>query len=380
MKSAKRIFPLLLALSMFLLTGCWNYRELDSLSMVTGMAVDKGQNGYRYHLTFEFLDPTQQQPDAKLLETDGNSIFDAVRNVVGISERKLYFSDCKILVVSKDIAQEGISPIFDWAMRDQEPRATLIPVVSSEETAGELLKQEGATNPLVGIGIWHMIIQNKAALSESASLPLYQAVNLLGSEGNSMVLAAVDSVTIQNEKTPELDGSAVFKKDKLIGFLGREESKFFLLTRNEVQGGLLVFDPENNGKSITLELQGCKSQISPVVTGDSVSIQLNLEIQAALAEDETTKNYVDESGLKKSEASAQNYVKSGIEHLIQKAQTQYDSDIFGFGSKINQFAPDYWDKNKEQWPEQFKKLKCSVQVKVTIDNTATTKDKIKVSG
>ena len=37
---------------LLLLTGCWDQRELTDLSVVTGMAVDKGENG-TYKLTVE---------------------------------------------------------------------------------------------------------------------------------------------------------------------------------------------------------------------------------------------------------------------------------------------------------------------------------------
>lgn len=379
MKTVKRILVILLIASSLCLTGCWNYRELENLSMVAGVAVDKGQNGYKYHLTFEFLDPSGQSPKSKILETDGNTIFDAVRNAVGISARKLYFSDCKVLLISKDVASDGILPIFDWVARDQEPRITIIPAVSQEKTAGEILKAKGVTDSIVSMEIWRTISQNKTTLSETSSVELYEAINLLGSEGDSMVLATVKATKGQDGPTSELAGSAVFTKDKLVGFLGREETKFFLFLRNEVQGGLLVFSPENDGQNITLELQGCKTNITPTLSGDSSSMKINLNIRAALAEDETTKDYVSENGIKEAEVSAQNYLKTGIEQMIKKVQTQYDSDIFAFGSQISKTDPEYWSKNKSKWSDEFKKLKCTVDTKVTIDNTATTKDKIKVT-
>jgi germination protein, Ger(x)C family len=378
MRPVKRALVLLLTVSMLCLTGCWNYREPENLSMVTGIAVDKGQNGYKYHLTFEFLDPTQQQTGAELLETDGNTIFDAVRNAVSISERRLYFADAKVLILSKEVASEGVSPLFDWVARDQEPRITMIPVISKEKTAGELFQLKGITNPLVSYEIWRTITQNKQSLSETSSVQVYEAIDLLGGEGDAMVLAAVKSTKQQGSSSPELDGTAVFKKDKLVGYLGREESKFFLFIRNEVQGGLLVFSPKNDGQNITLTLQGNRTAITPEISGDSASIKIKLNVRASLGENGTSENYVDADGLAKVEASAENYLESGIRQLIQKVQTQYDSDIFGFGSNIHQSDPDYWSKHKADWDKQFKNLKCKVDVNVNIDNTANARDTIKV--
>ena len=41
-----------------LLTGCWDQRELADISIVTGMAVDKGKNE-KYKLTVEAINATE---------------------------------------------------------------------------------------------------------------------------------------------------------------------------------------------------------------------------------------------------------------------------------------------------------------------------------
>ena len=41
-----------------LLTGCWDQRELSNIALVTGMAIDKGENG-KYKLTVEAINATE---------------------------------------------------------------------------------------------------------------------------------------------------------------------------------------------------------------------------------------------------------------------------------------------------------------------------------
>ena len=41
-----------------LLTGCWDQRELSDISIITGMAIDKGEKG-RYKLTIEGINATE---------------------------------------------------------------------------------------------------------------------------------------------------------------------------------------------------------------------------------------------------------------------------------------------------------------------------------
>lgn len=379
MKPIKRLTAILLSAAiMFLFSGCWNYRELENLSMVSGVAIDKGQNGFKYHLTFEFSDLSSEKPASKLLETDGNTIFEAVRNAVGKSERKLYFSHCKIAVIDQNLAADGITPVFDWLLRDQEPRITIIPVISKMKTAGEILQQKGMTDQLTSMEIFKTITQNKSNLSESPVVQLYEAVDLLGGEGAALCLPAVKTNKNGKDIIAELDGTAVFKKDRLIGYLNPTDTKTFLFIRNEVAGGLLVFSPANDGQNITLEIKGNKTKCSPEVTDDKAKMNISISLVAAMAEDETSSDYVKSEGLEKLKVSSKKYLNAALEALIKKVQKEFDSDIFGFGAKFYQTNPEYWGKNKSKWDELFKTLPVSVDADINITNTATVKDKIKV--
>ncbi len=378
MKTLKRFSVLLLAFSMLLMTGCWNYRELDNLSMVSGFAIDKGTQGFKYHLTIEFLDLSKSPPAGKLLETEGDTIFDGVRNALAKSQKKLFFSDCKVVVVSQDIAKEGLAPVFDWISRDSEPRVTINPVISKGKTAAELLQQKPITDQLMAMEIGKTISQSTTALSEVPNVELYQANNMLASEGTSLILPAAKVAESQSGKNFELDGTAVFEKDKLIGYLNREETKYLLFIKNQAAGGLLVTSPDPEDAAITLEIFGSQTSVMPEIKGDEATMKIDVNVKTSLAEDQTAKDYVTPDGLKKVEKSVENTLQTKITGLIKKVQEQYGSDIFGFGDTINRYAPDYWKKNQSKWEENFPKLKCTVTAHVTIENSATANTNIKV--
>lgn len=378
MKPAKRIIILVLITQMLCLTGCWNYREVDSMSMVAGFAIDKGKEGYRYHATFEFLNLANGVMGSKLLETEGDTVFDCVRNAIGKSQKKLFFSDCKVVILSNEIASEGIAPLLDWLIRDTEPRINLNLFISKEKTAGEILQQKPITDQLASLEIWRTLTQNTASLGEAPDVQLYQAVNILSGEETSLTLPTVKLSTSNKEKVTELDGTAVFKKDRLIGYLTRDESKYFLFVTNQISGGLLVTSPENDGQNISLEIQKNQTKITPDISGGNPTFKIDTQLTANLGEDQTSKNYVDENGLEKAQSSTEKSLNERMLNIIQKVQSQFGCDIFGFGSKIHQQSPEFWNKNKSNWSETFRNLKCTVNSKVTILNTATAKDKVKV--
>lgn len=373
MKIIRPILVLLLTVNMIFLSGCWNYREVDNMSMVAGIAIDPGKDGFKYHITFEFLDLTHEKTGSKLLETDGDSLFDCARNAIVKTKKKLFFSHCKIVVISNQLASKGVSPLFDFLLRDSEPRINLDVLVSKESTAAVILQQKPVTDQLVSLEISDQLKQNISNLGEAPSVKLYQAYNMLADSGTSLVLP---SVKVSKDKTTILDGTALFKKDKLIGYLNRSETKYLLFINNMIEGGLLMSSPENNKNFITVEIWDNKTKIQPEVRDKDVTVNIEIKMKGSLGEDETSKDYSTVTGVKKAEKSTEEQISYGVDQVIKKVQTQYDSDVFGFGSKIHQDNPETWSKLKDNWADTFRKLKYTVTAEVAIQNTGNARGRV----
>ena len=85
---------------------------------------------------------------------------------------------------------------------------------------------------------------------------------------------------------------------------------------------------------VSLEIFKSKTKVTPVVDGNDIKINLNIDTTVAIDEIEGAGNFFDEEGRMKLEQSAENTLKRRIEYLIEKIQSKYDADIFGFGSKL----------------------------------------------
>lgn len=365
---------LIIGLQLFL-TGCWNYREVNALAIVAGFAVDKGQQGYKYHLTFELLDFSNSGGQnstvkPKLLETDGNTIFDAVRNADKKSGKDLFYSHCKVIVISQDLAREGITPLMDWINRDSAPRKTMDLIVSKENTARNILYQKAVTDQIVSYEIDNSLENGFVRLSKVPLVKLYQANDMLYGNGLSLYLPTIKIAASQNENTPELDGTAVFKKDKLLGYLDSDESKYLLFIENKITEGLLLVNQDSKDKNISLEIMNSQTTVTPTITNGKVTINISIKAKAALGEMETYHDYETENGIKAIEASADNELENSIKVLISQVQKQYDSDIFGFGKTVYQNDPNFWKEIKSNWDKIFQSLPVTVSAKVEIQNTA----------
>jgi len=116
MKKIKIILLLFtILMNSILTTGCWNYREVDKLLIVAGVAVDKGVK-YPFKVTAEIIlisSGKDQKMTSKTISAEGTTMFDAVRNIISISGKKLYWSHSKVVIISKEIASEGVTKVID---------------------------------------------------------------------------------------------------------------------------------------------------------------------------------------------------------------------------------------------------------------------------
>lgn len=383
MRKSRIIILLVLVLNMLMITGCWNYREIENLSIVAGLAIDKRQSGSGYHLTFDTVDVSggagkeKSGVKSKFFETEGDTIFDAVRNAIKISDKKLTFADCKIVVIGSEVAESGISQVLDWLNRDSEPRNDIDLAISKEKSAQAVLVPEGITNQISSYEIDKAITSDNLFLSKSPYVKLYEANDILFGDGISLALPALKVTENMESRVTQLDGAAVFKKDKFEGFIDGSDSKFLLFATNKVRGGVLTVNKGSKSPDISLEIHKNKTKVTPICSGNTPQIKLDITMQCYIAENQTDVDYDKESQIESLESEAEKELETGVKQVVLKVQNNYDSDIFGFGNSIYQNDFEYWQKIKPDWDKIFKNLKVDVNAEVEIENTATNKTRTK---
>ena len=356
------------------LSGCWDYHEVEMYSIVSGVAIDKGQNGYKYHLTIEYLDINgkveESQTKPLTVETDGNTVFDAERAALKKSGKKFYFSNCKIMIVSKELAAEGIKPLLDWFIRDAEIRITLEIIVSKEETAGEILRFKAKSQEANSFQIADMLNEASSYYAWDHSLQLYEIVNILNTPGENLSLPGIHIKDDEGGPALELTANSVFKNGKLVGWLSSEQNEYYMFAKDKIQGGVIVMGLTPDKKDMALEIFKSQTKVTPIVNGQNVTIKIDVETAAGYAEENTSQNYLDKYGIGTIENCADRTVKNGILGVIASVKKQYGSDIFGFGKTVYEKYPAVWEKLQKSGGNVFDKLNFEVNTNVSIKNTA----------
>ena len=381
MWKTKTILFFIILLCMGTLTGCWNYKEVESLAIVAGAAVDKGDNS-RYRLTVEIVKITggrDSKPESMIVTTEGNSMFDCARNAISITGKRLYWSHNKFLIVSKDIAKDGVVDMIDWFNRNAETRTNIHLFISTEKTAAEIFSGEQITEAIRAFELDNML-KNEDYLSKAPMSEIETFGNNMRGQGISASVATIKMKATEKDKTPSIGGTALFSGDKLIGFLNEEETKELLFVKNEIKGGLLIqevqtkLSNDENKKTniipITFEIFKSKTKLKPVFSNNDISFDLKIETVVSLAEIGGEIDLISEKGRRELIELAETSCEKRIQNIIKKVQREYGVDVFGFGKNLSENNTKVWKRVKNNWEEYFKKVKVDVTFKIDMKGSS----------
>ena len=379
MKKAVRIQCGLLLAGLLLLSGCWNYRDIEDIAVAMGMAIDKTEDG-EYLLTTEIAHPLDKELQSYRIEAKGRTVFDCMRNTGKKLENKVYWSNAQVLILSEAVAEEGLLPFVDIAERNREIRPTLQIIVSREKTAKELFETKGLATDIISIELASILKNSEQNISKASIPALYRVVDVLCSQGENVSLPAVRKVLNGDEETAELGGTAVFDEKKLVGYLSDEESRALLFVQDEIEGGLLVVkDPYSAAQNpyITLEITRNMTTVEPELVNKSLTMNVRMKTEAVMGENDTGADFSGEDANGRLEQYAQAMLSESVQNLIQRVQYDYNADIFGFGNAVQSKMPGFWKETGLNWYNGgFQNLKVRVTSEIEIVDNGLVKEPI----
>jgi spore germination protein KC len=364
------LLPIIILLQTFALTGCWNYREIEKLTIVAGVAIDKGKN-HKYQVTVETIQIGGGQdilPQSQQISMEGDTIFDAVRNEISLAGKKLYWSHTKVVILSQEIAKDGILSVVDWFNRDSETRADVLLLVSKEKKAKDIFKGSGTTSQIKSFELAEMLKSEKS-LSKAPITELWKFANDLETPGIVATLPSVHLKKNINHYSPEINGTAIFNRDKLIGFINSEETKDMLFVLDAIKGGLLIINGINNKyrTPISLEIFRSKTKKQPIIHKGKIEYKIKIDTTVSIDEIGGSADILGTGKVKQLEQHTENILKTRVENCIKHIQSSFGVDVFGFGKQLQEEDPIIWKRMASRWEKgKFKELTFNVNTKVHI--------------
>lgn len=380
---------------LFATSGCWNRRELNTLAIIMAIGIDKAPEDGKIKLTTQVLKPDEIKAPAAtggqgspkgvwVLTSTGHTIFDAYRNATMQSDRKLYNSQTKVIVISEEMARAGVRPILDFFDRDHELRRLSWLLIAKGE-AKDIIEAEHEQEKIPAQAI-ESLVTASGATSMAVTVNLHEFLKMLANKATDPFASRIEIIAEEEtekkaakkpkpeesqqngpRKRMRLTGAAVFKDDKLAGWLNRPETRGLNWILGKVKSGIIIVkSPKDENQYVALEIIRASSKIIPEIRDGQVTITVEVEEEGNLGEqmsdvDLTTPEYFD--SLERRQATV---IKNEIAAVLRKAQKEWGTDIFGFGDAIHRKFPREWKKLEKKWDTEFSQIEVKVKVISTL--------------
>ena len=374
-----------------LCSGCCSRREIQDLAFVTALGVEKGPEDGTLKLTVHIAKPFavaggegKKEPEKHFLVATsiGSTSIEATRNFVKKTPGRLDWTHNRFVLFGESFAREGIIDTLSIVGRDTQMRRSTLVIVAHNSTAEELLQAEFELERIPASGAEAILTASQQRLATSVVCTVNDFMQALQAEGIEPLGTRAQAVPLApaGEKpgetniegeltreevalTAEIAGIAVFKGDKLVGFMEDRETRGYNWIGGQVRNTIMSLDLPQLDKTAGVEVIRAKSSIIPQIESGNIEFKVRIDVQAIMQEVTWLPgSLADEEAIAMIEQRASALIKEEAESALAKAQN-LNADVFGFGREIYRRHPREWAGIKEQWEELFPFL--NVQFEVT---------------
>lgn len=196
------------------------------------------------------------------------------------------------------------------------------------------------------------------------NIQLNEFVQLLETVGSNAVASHVEIVPrppaddVRGEvlrdkvgSSARFTGAAVFKGDRLVGWLDKSETRGLNWIRSKVKSGIIVIEnPQTPGSSIGLEIVHGRGQSRVELADGQFVARIRVDVEGNFGD---TTGFIDPEfdGLWASmERRMAEAIKQEIQAAVTKAQ-ELRTDYIGFGTSLYRSNPKLWGQVQDDWQE-----------------------------
>lgn len=382
----KRILVFIVLVSSAITPGCWSRTELNELAVVMALGIDKHEEGFA--VSAQILNPSETGAKHNnsmgslpviTYKSVGQTIPDALQRMLSMAPRMLYLSHLRVLIFGEELARHGVGDAMDFISRNHELRTDFFLLVAKGGNASDILEVVTPFEYIPANSLYSSILVSHDKWAATGKVTLQKFITEMKLDGSDPVISGVQlngtleqGRMLENVKKINPDtliqhsGVAVFKRDRLVGWLEEPPSKAVNYVLNRVDS--TVGYVECSGEGVA-GFQVSRADSSTRVSLDPAGVpkfHVQLEIEADLNAIQCALDLNSPSTIRDIERRIENKYNANIRKHIRLVQDEYGADVFGFGEALHRKYPKVWKQYRDHWDESFKTMEISVNSKVAI--------------
>ncbi|MFW6270281.1 MAG: Ger(x)C family spore germination protein [Bacillota bacterium] len=377
----KKVILILIVISISIFnTGCWDLNDIDTRAIVTAIAIDfvepipesYYENTEMIQLTAQIAiqqklgggaagQATMGEESVWNVSVVGRNVSIALMHLERILQYEVFLGHIRMLVLSEDIAREGVNRHLNYFRNDPEFRR-LSYILVSKGKAEDILNTFPETATIQAIYM-RDFIENEVNNDNLPKVPFYEFIVRLMDRGIDPVTILID----RRENEIKIAGLAVFRGERMIGHLNVDDTyNFTQLSEQKVARLEVVRDVRTELGGVTINFSNIKGGLRPRLNDDnSITFDYDLQMEGESVSQEIATDYQNPIFFKELENRISNEFKRENQALVYRVQNKFEADIFGFGQMVKAYYPERWSEI-DDWREEFKKVDLVIRVSTEI--------------
>jgi spore germination protein KC len=371
----KWLLVLVLLLSLFLLTGCWDRTEVNDVALITGLAIDR-KNKKTIELTAEMHIPKALGVGGgggggggghqTFVRTgEGHTIADAISDLQLKIPRKVFWGQTKVIVFGERFAKEGIRVPLDFMTRHPEPRLRSYMFVAKgkakdilalqpplERSPTEVLRELAKSEILMRVTLKDLL-EMLSGDSQAAAIPM---VSILPHEKGSDPLQTIAYI----------NQTAIFKQDKMVGQIGDSLTRGVLWMRNEIKQANISIKPSVGKGYVSSTMLSSNSELIPKIEDGKWKMTIKVKTKDDVIVNGSNLNLMNPKIISILQKDLENAIKQRLNQTLEKMQKEMKVDVFSFSEEFHRKYPKEWKKVKKDWDKIFPSVDVTLDVKAYI--------------
>ena len=327
---------IILLLFIFLFTGCFNYGELNKMAIVTSIGIDKVKDKYLVSVqVINAKKDNEKGSNITVYTHKGHTIFEALRETTLKSPKKLYGGHMEKLVLSKEVAEDGIINVIDSFERISDIKNEFNIIILENGKAYNLLKILTTSENIPAEYVKHTIDIASKYTSLTYSTKLDEFLSLYLKKGIDPVIPLIkvnnynkDGSTLENintsspiSKISTIEKLGLTKDGKLIDYLNKNETIGYNFLKKGKNKTIISLKCDNNNY-ISLTLSN-KTKYKIKKDNNKYFVKYILNISGTVNEYNCDKDLNNKKNLRRIEKKVKKKIDNYLNQTINK---QYNSN------------------------------------------------------
>lgn len=362
----KKLLPIISIILMVLITFVQEYdaRSVEELSYIIALGIDKSDSETEpLSLSIQIAKPdnseggggTKIKTETQTINCNSFNLGMAILNLQNVNELNL--SHCTAIIISEELAREGIEDFINTLSNNIEIRPTCN-ILISEQKASEFL--EVASNiEDISAKFYNTFINSAKTVSYVTPCQLSDFYANL----NYDVQDPLAVYSFVKDETIESLGLALFKDYKMLDRIsGLETLCYNILTNNFDEATIEIYNSQNPSIPLAVNItKAGNAKISAKLENNVPKITCKFAVKASILSANKNYNFSSHDSLREIESEINKFLNDSISNFLYKLATKYECDPVGFEGYFNRNYLTQKELNKLDWQEIYPKSQFIIE-------------------